>query len=427
MRAALILALLASASCSDVSFLSSEGMSSLLLVELDGAAGNINAFDLTTEVVVQRPASERASTYALQYVAPLDELGISAGVVAQGTSGQLLKAPDRQHLLEGGAWTKLEAVPAAIAGLRLEHIDRCAQFVARQSSFPRAPEENVRFMLALDDERAFAGTDNARFYIITATGATQLTALSTATPSLTAAMHDGEIWLAGPGRKVVRGHPDRGFTPAPPLPFALGSSPHMDSSAEGAPLQLFVTDETLSVAYFDGDSWRIVRNGSGITGERVQARIAWAEPGVAVLTGTDRTKIIEIDSSGFERVAHFEIPLRPSPDGVWNVARVDGVGVIVASRYNVVFRRDAMGWSRLALPLLTPVADVITGIGGGSFMAGGQDGIFVEWRADGEVCKPLTGLGVTTAHAFAMLGDGFVQIADTPGDSYSLWVGTRIR
>ena len=181
------------------------------------------------------------------------------------------------------------------------------------------------------------------------------------------------------------------------------------------------------MAHFDGQGWTIVRGASPLGRSPVRPGIAWAAPGLAVLIGSSVDGILEISSVGGERAVFFEYPVRVDTDAPYSVAHIEGLGVVVGTYYDIAYRRNDAEWLRLELPLATPSADVILDLGDRTFIAGGEDGIYVQWTPDGKACAPLIGLGGMTADRIAPLGNGFVMITGSDLISYTSYIATRQR
>jgi len=129
-----------------------------------------------------------AVLYGLGYAKDLDTLGFEAGEMVISPTGLPLPTADRTHRLDGAQWSALEGPPAELGKVRLPY--PCIEL----------------------------------------TGTRELTQLSTATPYMAGFDDHGELWLVGPQERVAHGHPDRGFTAAPPLPFAAGQRVFVDGS-----------------------------------------------------------------------------------------------------------------------------------------------------------------------------------------------------
>jgi len=410
LRAALLLAGLCFGCSSNVAFLSSDGLSTLVLIEV-GFEPKATAYDLTNAPVVEQEAS--GDTYALGYVSSVATLRMAPGPLSLSANGSLLPPAEGRHHLEGSEWIAVTELPTSIENLRYDLLPRCSEFDASQQRvlFQRQGEETVTAAVALDPERVLAATSVGRFFIITSSATIPLTQLSTATPHWAAVVHDGEVWLVGPGRRVMHGRPERGFVDAPPLPFDLRNASTVVVSAQGdAPFELFVTTAELAVAHFDGRAWRQIRGPSPLGEEgRQQQGLVWIEPGTVALLGTSASSVLDLAVDGSERQSPVDLPTQPSIDTIWAAAWIDGVGPVIGSRYAIMFRRDGDGWSRLSISTtLTPRVDFILDLGEGAFLAGGQSGQYVERGPGPEFCPTPHTIGGGSPMRFARLGDGWI-------------------
>ena len=426
LRPLAILLALSGAACGsgDRAFLSSAGLQSLVLVAVDGEVITLEAIDLPTGAVVDRTPPDGATMYALGYASTLAQLGLRAGALAQTPSGGALPLPDRKHLLEGSTWTPIDALPAALTALRLTTAGGCATFDQHARSLPLTGDL-PSFAVTLDESRAFVGWQSGRFQMHELDRSYDVGAISPDTPHLGGFVYGGEVWMVGPGTRVVHGHPDRGFEDAPPLPFDVDVDVKMDGAHGDAPFELFVTDGKQGVAHFDGVAWRVLRPTSAAGPDGTDPGIAWMEPGRAVLVGVDVDTVLELSSDGSERRVALMLPPRASRDSVWSAGYVDGRGAVLGTRSSVMFDRTPDGWRQLPQASITPRADSIVSLGRGAFLAGGQ-GRLAQWRGSSELCEPPLSVpsGISN-RASAQLGDGFMLIVDG-FEARSVIVGSRV-
>ena len=425
MRAAILAFALLSACADDFIFLPSGGLPSLLLIEVERGAATATAYDLSgDDTKLERPIPSASVTlYALFFAERLDQIGFAPGSVEVGLTGMPLPSARAVHRFAVPEWIVLTAPPDEIANLRLPVPDPCAAFTITRQPFPFGMPT---FGVSIDADRLLVGTEREELVIVSATGAQALPA-GTA-PTFGAFAHGGDLWLAGPGTRVMHGHPDRGFVDAPPLPFAPNGVVSITGPRGDAPFELFAADGSTQVAHFDGVAWTQIRAKSRVRDEMpIRPGMAWIEPGLAVLIGVATSTIVEITAAGVQRSIELMLPPRTTLDTAWTAAWVEGVGLVIGTRYDVLFRRGGRGWLPMAPTLETPRADVILDLGNATFMAGGQGGRFVQWGPGDFMCRPtLFGAqGVTVA---GPIGDGVAIIASEDSASrFTTFLGSRVR
>lgn len=403
---AVVVAAVSACGDADVLFLSTEGLSSLVLAEIDGERLELSAYDTTTALRPSRPAS--GQLYVLGYASGLDALRLEPGPLALDPAGVALPTPGARYRLDELAWTALEADPEFVRTTRVSYTQRCARFNTRVFSVPTPPGDEVSVALPLDERRVLVGTRTGLAFEVTAAGMTPYTRLSTTTLFAGGLMAGDELWLAD--ADVIRhGHPERGFTALPRLPTPLVGQIVLDVSREGEPFELFALDGALRAMHFDGARWTELRAPSP-QAARVRPGIVRLGPGHAAMIGTGTSTVIDLYVNAAERTRALALPSRPSsPDTVWSLAYLPGLGPLLGTRYAVIYRWDAGTWTPLPLSASTPRADVFFAFdAAGHFMAGGQDGIFVERLATSEICEPTQASGSDGARAIAPLGSGYV-------------------
>ncbi len=403
----LIAALLAACGEAQVVFLPADDLASVVLVEGD----RVEAFDVRAGPVRRGLPAE--PLFVVGYQASLEALGLRPGLLALDAGGDPLPAGDRYHrLVDDAAWEEVPAAPAAVEAVRVAPRDTCARFTLVRESIALAPHEILTFVVELDAASVLFATDAGRFFRVTGDGLPQPVALATTTPSLAAfRAPDGELWLAGRGGRLVRGDLTRGFDEAPPIPLDTRVGLVLEGSRAGAPFELFAADGARAVAHFDGTTWRRVFEGTGRQRLELRTRIAWAEPGLAVLIGVGTSSVVEVRQDGVTRRIRLELPPRSSIEGPWQLTHVAGRGVVLGTHYDVLLVRENGGFTRMGEPPITPRADVMVDLGGGALLAGGQEGNFVELRARDDFCEPLRLRTGSFTHGAARLGTGLVYLA----------------
>jgi len=405
-------------------FLSSRGLASMLLIDMQGQIATVTAYDLAGDTIVRQPAPETGELFVVGLASPLDALDLAPGKVEVTAAGRPLPSGS-YHQLDGGGWTELAELPVAARALQLAYIDRCARFVSTDRVLSRRGLEIPTFALPLDPEHVMIGHTDGVFTVVTTTAVTVHAEYGA--PYGGGSVRGEELWLVGPGTRVQHGHPSRGFVDAPPLPFAIsGNRAQVATSPPETALEVFVTDSSLAVAYFDGTSWRTIRAATPIEeGSDRREGIAWMAPGLAAFIGDSNDSVTELGASGFQRAVHLDLPLRGTADTLFSVRYITEVGVVLASRYSVTFRRIDGHWERLALARVTPSAIAIVDLGG-SFIVGGQDGVFFEYREGDVLCAPIAGLGYERADAAARLGSGVVTLGPREEGEFVLVTSARV-
>jgi hypothetical protein len=400
----------------DVLFLSTEGLTSLVLAEIDGERVELSAYDTTTALRPSRPAS--GQLYVLGYPTPLDALGLTPGPLTLDPAGVALPTPTARHRLDASAWTPLAADPEFVRTTRISYVQRCARFRTRVFAVPTPPGDEVSVALPLDERRVLVGTRTGLAFEVTTDDMTPYTRLSTTTLFAGGLNAGDELWLAD-AEVIRRGHPERGFTSLPRLPTPLVGQIVLDVSREGEPFELFAVDTSLRAMHFDGARWTELRAPSP-QAARVRPGVVRLGPGRAAMIGTGTSTVIELSVDAAERARVLALPSRPaSPDTVWSLAYVPGLGPLLGTRYAVIYRWDAGTWTALPLSSTTPRADVFFALdAAGHFMAGGQDGLFVQRLSTGEICEPSQASGSDGARAIAPLGSGYV-LASVDGSGRS--------
>lgn len=412
LRVTSLLAVVLSACADDVRFLERTDQRAVLLVErgADGAT-TVHAYDLDDEVSIRRDAPTRGDLYALGYRATLAELGLGPGPQVVDPVGGPLPTHETLHLLESEGWRALTDVPSALASVRLAATRACGDYQLSEQVIQLETDDFPTFVIRVDQDRALFATALGRFYAVTVAGAMPLTSLSTHTPRRAAYSNGGELWMVGSDGEAVRGTLEGGLRPAPPLPLPPADLLVLAGAPDGAPLELFATNESLEVAHFDGTRWRIVRRREGYLAERSRVAATWAEPGLAVIVGAGTSSVVELRANGSARVVSLDVPPRPDVDAAYAAAWVDGLGALVATRYSVLFRRQDNDWTRAPLPRITARPEIMLDLGGGHLLFGGQDGVLVEWsEATGE-CEPLVAGSGDAIFGGARLGSGFTVVS----------------
>lgn len=390
----------------DVLFLSTEGLSSLVLAEIDGERVELSAYDTTTALRPSRPAS--GQLYVLGYDSGLDALRLEPGPLALDPAGVALPTPGVRYRLDELAWTTLEADPDFVRATRISYMQRCARFRTRVVAVPTPSGAQVSVALPLDARRVLVGTRGGDAFEVTTEGVAPYTRLSTTTLFAGGLSVGDELWLAD-AEVIRRGHPERGLTALPRLPTPLAGEIQLDVSRAGEPFELFAVDATLRAVHFDGARWTELRAPSP-PASRVRPGIVRLGPGHAAMIGTGTSTVIDLYVGAPERARALRLPDRPSSaDTVWGMTHAPGLGPLVGTRFGVIYRWEDGTWTSLPLSMATPRADVFFAYDNlGHFMAGGQDGIFVERLDTGEICEPSEAAGADSARAIAPLGEGYV-------------------
>lgn len=412
LRASHVLALAltpaALAGCADaeVLFLSTEGLAALVLAEVDGERVELSAHDTTTPLRPARPDS--GELYVLGYPATLAALRLEPGPLALDPAGIPLPTPSARYRLDDAAWTTLTADPAFVGALRVSFTQRCARFRTRVVAVPTPSGAQVSVALPLDARRVLVGTRGGEAFEVTTEGVAPYTRLSTTTRFAGGLSVGDELWLAD-AEVIRRGHPERGLTALPRLPTPLAGEIQLDVSRAGEPFELFAIDATLRAVHFDGARWTELRAPSP-PASRVRPGIVRLGPGHAAMIGTGTSTVIDLYVGAPERARALRLPGRPSSaDTVWGMTHVPGLGPLLGTRFGVIYRWEDGTWTSLPLSMATPRADVFFAYDEpGHFMAGGQDGIFVERLDTGEICEPTEAAGADSARAIAPLGEGYV-------------------
>lgn len=423
--AGLIATLLAGCSDERVLFLATEGLASVVLVYPD--ADEVEAFDVRSAPI--RRARPDETVLAVGYHATLEALELSAGPIAVDPRGGPLPTADRYHRLgeDADAWETLASAPDEVSELRVAQRDTCARFALTTEVMALAEAETVTFAVELDAATILFATSAGRFFRVAGDGRPQRVALSTTTPSLAAyRAADGELWLAGAGGRMVRGDLLRGFEEAPRIPLDPRAGLVLDGAHGAAPFELFAADGERAVAHFDGTTWRRVFEGNGRQRRELRPQIAWAEPGRAVLIGVGTSSVVEVSADGGVRTVRLEIPARASYESPWAVAYIADRGVVVGTHYDVLYVRENGAFTMMGEPPITPRADVLVDLGGRAVLAGGQNGSFVQLRAQDDFCEPMRLRTGQYTHVAARLGAGLVYVASSTTGEARVITAARI-
>lgn len=400
--------------------------SSIVLVERrPGAAPQLSLHHLADgaeRITIDQPEGE---IYALAFRDRIDAPSGKLTVVDE--RGGHLPTADQVFLLDFGAdqaqrWSPLPSPPPPIGALKIGELNPCLRFEAKVYKVPGTLNDGATFLVRLSEDEAFLGTEQGRFFRVNSASATPLTELATTTPHLAAiTADDGELWLLGKNGATVHGTLERGFVPGPPRALRGALSLEVDGSHRGAPLEIFTLTTTLGVEHFDGRSWKILRAPSGPPPDRATGRIAWRGPGQAVLIGTELDLLLELGVDGSRREVRRHLLERPTEiDAFSAVADLGPFGMIAATRYSLLFQRDAQDWQAMQVAPTTNIVNLILPLPGGALL-GGRRGEFFQWVGDFGYC-PIFSVPVPNDPHYALwLRQGMLMAArGDPGDELSM-------
>jgi hypothetical protein len=400
--------------------------SSIVLVERRPGAAPVVSLHHLGDGAERNTIDQRdGEIYALAYRERID--APSGKLTVVDDHGAHLPAADQVFLLDFASdqeqrWSQLPAAPQTISALKLEELNPCLRFETKVYKVPGTLNDGATFLIRLNDDEALMGTEQGRFFRVNSASATPLTELATTTPHLAAvAAADGELWLLGGNGATVHGTLEQGFVPGPPRALRGALSLEVDGSHRGSPLEIFTLTTTLGVEYFNGRSWTILRTPSGPPPNRATGRIAWRGPGEAVLIGTGLDLLLELGADGSQHEVRRRLLERPTEvDAFSAVADLGPFGVIAATRYSMLFRRDALDWQTMPVTPTTNIVNLILPLPGGALI-GGRRGEFYQWAGDFGYCPVLSIPAPNDPHYALWLRQGMLMAArGDPGDEISM-------
>ncbi|MCK6548531.1 hypothetical protein L6R52_21975 [Myxococcota bacterium] len=369
-----------------VVFVSEAGEPSAAAIDLGGRA----------EPYVTFPAARatRGRLYALGYPCGLDRLGVPEGwldVVATGRALPEVHTLVAADVVDGRASTFASASPAELAAVRIRGEaapapSPCLTLTGTSITLADGVEQQLRFVVGLDADRALFATVDGTFRILEGGVARDVTTLSTSTPHLGAFFGaDGELWLAGAGGRVVRGELSSGLSELPPLASRSGRTQiWLDGPrSAGGSVELWAVTDERAFEVFDGTSWTILYQG---TGELLGSRggVAWLAPGEAMAVGPAGERLLHVRDGVVEEVT---LPLEPG-DVPTAIRFVEGIGVVVGSEAGVVAIRRDERWetidtgARARIFSIAPLGD--------GFVFGGRGGVLTQYHPGAATCAPET-------------------------------------
>lgn len=333
--------------------------------------------------------------WVLEYDATLDELGLPARRLVEDPGGLPLPTPARsQHLHYEDAWADDWSVemglPAALGEVRYVETTPCPSVTFSQTRFS-VTDARSEFAVALDATRIFAATTTGTFHLLTPDGEVRLPNIPRSTPHNSAFVDPtGEVWLMATDGRVSRGHPDTGFEAAPQLPTVPTAYwQSLSGSTDDGPLELFAVNDPLLVAHYAGGAWTTLPTPGVLSGGRAGTDVVWLSRGKAVAIGYDPSTIVEFSVDGTYKLVHLDLPIQFNEDAVWKLLRVEGLGVVVGTRYNILYVRREDGWYPLPEFPGEPKADVMVDLGQRTFISG-SGGILAYWVDGFGYCPPLS-------------------------------------
>lgn len=412
------LALVALAACTPVEVvLATDDARALLLVHVESSTASVQAYALEPGTAVRLAAPTSGRLFALTYATPLGALGLGPGPVVVDPMGGDLPSSLELHLLDDDAWRPLSAPPPDLAAIHLAATARCSAFtVTEHRARLRPATARVRAVVPLDRSRVLVATESGEVFTVGPDGPF-LEASLTSTRPIGAAWSngDGTAWAVGLDSVLRRGTIADGWTGDVRVPLTSSTGWALTGPALGHPLELFATNDQLSVAHFDGAVWRVVRQArpGERGGRRANTSLNWIAPGLAVLTGVGTSSIVEVHAEEAPRVVTVDIPVTPKGDVPFISAYVEGGPALLATRDTSLFERSGDGYVLQPAPPVQTRPDVLVDMGDAAVVMGGQNSVFFERRRDREFCAPfVVGTGDSVRGA-ARLGDGFVVASET--------------
>jgi hypothetical protein len=366
----------------------SDAKALLLLLFTGQRASSVFAIDLTDPNGPEYPTYKHGSDvdlFSLAYGCSLDALGLHAGEQALDASPhQMLALPapiaiSKLNIFGGApsAWRDAtdpdKRVDDTLLRLSLPADNICkiesAKFDFKEIGLPMASEAGIarpRFAIADGDSVALVGWEGLRSRLdgsvaarlldrVHVDGSYERSMLPPGTPVYAAYREPkGPIWLFGQ-EGLAKGTWQGGFqmiaatATVPPFRRARIDGPRGD-----APFELFAVtdDQTLSatvtpsntvlvsLAHFDGHSWRIIMSGAIPNENREDFGVLWTAPGEALVWGMDASdsvaQHIKDDERSRETIGH-------SP--VTSIEWVPEIGIIAGTSDGGIFQRGASGWT----------------------------------------------------------------------------------